>query len=142
MTAPAPLVDRPDPVADPGHVGNPGGQPPTGPLAAVGATAPVHAPRRVGAVEQAVQQALVGLVRGYQLFFSPWLGTSCRFAPSCSHYALQALAAHGPARGSLLAARRLLRCHPWCDGGLDPVPPRLPVSRGMAPPPSSTDPTP
>lgn len=89
-------------------------------------------------VRQAVQQALMGLVRGYQLFFSPWLGSSCRFEPTCSHYALQALAAHGAARGSLLAARRLLRCHPWCDGGLDPVPP----PRGAAPSPSSTDPTP
>lgn len=139
MTVPAPLAAPPDPAAEPGL------QPPAELLAAVdapGASGPAWAASCAGAVEQAVQQALVGLVRGYQLFFSPWLGTSCRFAPSCSHYALQALAAHGPARGSLLAARRLLRCHPWCDGGLDPVPPRLPVSRGMAPPPSSTDPTP
>lgn len=80
----------------------------------------------------------MGLVRGYQLFFSPWLGSSCRFEPTCSHYALQALAVHGAARGSLLAARRLLRCHPGCAGGFDPVP----AARGVAPSSSSTDHTP
>ena len=68
------------------------------------------------------QRLLIGLVRGYQLFFSAWLGSSCRFEPTCSHYALTALRQHGAAGGSYLAARRLLRCHPWCDGVHDPVP--------------------
>jgi uncharacterized protein len=62
-------------------------------------------------------------VRGYRFFLSPWLGSACRFEPTCSLYALQALERHGAARGSYLAAHRVLRCHPWCDGGLDPVPP-------------------
>lgn len=61
-------------------------------------------------------------VRAYRLFLSPWLGSACRFNPTCSAYALQALDAHGPAQGSYLAARRILRCHPWCAGGHDPVP--------------------
>ena len=74
------------------------------------------------------QRVLVGLVLGYRLLLSPWLGSSCRFTPSCSAYALEALQRHGAAAGSYLAARRLLRCHPWCAGGHDPVPdarPRL-----------------
>lgn len=74
------------------------------------------------------QQALIGLVKGYRLFLSPWLGSSCRFTPTCSAYALDALRAHGAAAGGYLAAVRIARCHPWCDGGHDPVPaapPRL-----------------
>ena len=62
------------------------------------------------------------LLRAYQLFISPMLGQNCRFYPSCSNYALEAIAVHGAARGSLLAARRLCHCHPWHAGGLDPVP--------------------
>lgn len=62
------------------------------------------------------------LIRGYQLIISPWLGPRCRFYPSCSHYAHEALAVHGALRGSWLALRRLARCHPWHPGGLDPVP--------------------
>ncbi len=69
------------------------------------------------------QAVLVTLVKGYRLLLSPWLGSACRFEPTCSRYALEALETHGAATGSYLAARRLLRCHPWCDGGLDPVPP-------------------
>lgn len=61
-------------------------------------------------------------VRAYRYFLSPWLGSACRFEPSCSRYALQALDQHGALAGSYLATRRLLRCHPWCEGGLDPVP--------------------
>jgi len=63
------------------------------------------------------------LVRGYQLVLSPLLGPRCRFYPSCSSYAVQALSTHGALRGSWLAARRLLRCHPWNPGGVDHVPP-------------------
>lgn len=74
------------------------------------------------------QRLLIGLVRLYRWALKPWLGSACRFEPTCSAYALQALQQHGAAAGSYLATRRLLRCHPWCDGGLDPVPagrPRL-----------------
>ena len=72
--------------------------------------------------------ALSLLVRGYRLLLSPWLGNQCRFEPTCSRYALQALARHGALAGSYLAAGRILRCNPWCNGGCDPVPqtrPRL-----------------
>ncbi|RYF70103.1 MULTISPECIES: membrane protein insertion efficiency factor YidD [unclassified Acidovorax] len=65
---------------------------------------------------------LMGIVRGYRLLLSPWLGSACRFEPTCSAYSLQALERHGAAAGSYLTLRRLARCHPWCDGGLDPVP--------------------
>ena len=72
---------------------------------------------------------LMGLVRGYRLLLSPWIGSACRFEPTCSVYSLQALEQHGAAAGSYLTVRRLARCHPWCEGGLDPVPQELP--RGM-----------
>jgi hypothetical protein len=71
------------------------------------------------------QNILMGLVRLYRLLLSPSLGSACRFEPSCSQYALQALQQHGAAGGSYLTLRRLVRCHPWCDGGHDPVPARL-----------------
>jgi putative membrane protein insertion efficiency factor len=69
-----------------------------------------------------MRAALVGLVKAYRLLLSPWLGTSCRFEPTCSHYALAALQQHGAAAGSYLTVHRILRCHPWCAGGHDPVP--------------------
>ena len=75
------------------------------------------------------KRGLMALVRGYRLLLSPWLGSSCRFEPTCSVYSLQALEQHGAAAGSYLTVRRLARCHPWCEGGLDPVPQELP--RGM-----------
>jgi putative membrane protein insertion efficiency factor len=62
------------------------------------------------------------LIRAYQLLLSPLLGPRCRFHPSCSQYALDALAAHGTVRGGALTLRRLARCHPWHPGGYDPVP--------------------
>ena len=65
---------------------------------------------------------LIGLVKGYRLLLSPSLGSACRFEPSCSAYSLQALQRHGAVGGSYLTLRRLARCHPWCDGGIDPVP--------------------
>jgi putative membrane protein insertion efficiency factor len=65
---------------------------------------------------------LRGFVRAYQLLLSPLLPKSCRFHPTCSHYALEALTRHGAVRGGWLAVRRILRCHPWNDGGYDPVP--------------------
>lgn len=72
------------------------------------------------------QRVLIALVRGYRLLLSPWLGSACRFEPTCSAYALQALQQHGAAAGSALTVGRLLRCHPWCAGGHDPVPDRPP----------------
>lgn len=72
------------------------------------------------------QRALIGLVQAYRLVLSPWLGSGCRFEPTCSAYALGALQRHGAAGGSYLTLRRLVRCHPWCDGGCDPVPEQLP----------------
>ena len=67
---------------------------------------------------------LVWILRGYQLLLSPMLGQRCRFYPSCSHYAIEALHTHGAARGSWLTLRRVGRCHPWHEGGFDPVPPK------------------
>lgn len=69
-----------------------------------------------------VGRALVGMIRLYQRFISPMLGPRCRFYPSCSHYACDALHHHGVLRGGWLATRRLLRCHPFHPGGFDPVP--------------------
>jgi putative membrane protein insertion efficiency factor len=66
---------------------------------------------------------LVGLVRAYQLTLRGVIGAQCRFEPSCSHYAIDALRSHGAVAGSVLAARRVLRCNPWTPGGYDPVPP-------------------
>jgi uncharacterized protein len=68
-----------------------------------------------------MRSLLIGVVTFYRLFFSAWIGSACRFEPSCSNYALQALEAHGAAAGTYLTLRRLARCHPWCDGGVDPV---------------------
>ena len=65
---------------------------------------------------------LLRLIALYRLVLSPWIGGQCRFAPTCSVYAEQAILMHGAAAGSYLGARRLLRCHPWCEGGWDPVP--------------------
>jgi putative membrane protein insertion efficiency factor len=67
---------------------------------------------------------LVGLLQLYKAFLSPLLPASCRFHPSCSVYAMGAIAVHGPLKGSWLAARRVGRCHPFGGAGLDPVPPR------------------
>ncbi|SEF71754.1 membrane protein insertion efficiency factor YidD [Marinobacterium lutimaris] len=64
------------------------------------------------------------LIRGYQYLISPFLGSNCRFYPSCSSYAIEAIRTHGPLYGSWLALKRILRCHPFSDGGIDPVPPR------------------
>ena len=67
--------------------------------------------------------ALRGLIRAYQLLISPLLPPSCRFMPSCSAYALEAIEVHGPLHGGWLALRRVGRCHPWGGSGFDPVPP-------------------
>jgi putative membrane protein insertion efficiency factor len=69
---------------------------------------------------------LVALIQVYRYTLSPMLGRQCRFEPSCSTYALEALQVHGAARGSWLATKRVCCCHPWHPGGYDPVPPRAP----------------
>jgi uncharacterized protein len=74
----------------------------------------------------------MGLISFYRKFVGPFLGARCRFYPSCSAYALEAVRVHGAARGSWLALRRLSRCHPFHPGGLDPVPP--PRQAGGDPP--------
>jgi putative membrane protein insertion efficiency factor len=65
--------------------------------------------------------ALITLVKAYRLLLSPSLGSVCRFEPTCSAYSLQALEQHGAVAGTYLTLGRLVRCHPWCDGGIDPV---------------------
>jgi hypothetical protein len=72
---------------------------------------------------------LIALIRGYQWFISPLLGNHCRFYPSCSQYAREAIERHGALRGVWLAIRRLSRCHPWHPGGIDPVPELPPKDR-------------
>ncbi len=87
-------------------------------------TALLHLPRA----------ALILLVRGYRLLLSPWVGQSCRFAPTCSVYAIQALQKHGAVIGTGLAGWRILRCNPWCHGGCDEVPDNMPWDRAKASP--------
>ena len=71
-------------------------------------------------------RVLMAVVRGYRLMLSPWLGNACRFEPTCSRYSLAALEKHGALAGSYLTVHRILRCHPFCDGGHDPVPDNAP----------------
>jgi uncharacterized protein len=75
-------------------------------------------------VRGALKAALIGAVRLYQVGISSWTPASCRFTPTCSSYAIEALERYGPRRGSWLALRRLMRCHPWGGEGYDPVPDR------------------
>jgi len=77
-------------------------------------------------------RALMALVQGYRLFFSAWLGAGCRYEPTCSAYALEALRRHGATAGTAMAAGRLLRCRPGCKGGLDPVPDQPPAWLGRS----------
>lgn len=69
-----------------------------------------------------MQKIFLALIACYRYCISPYLGNNCRFHPSCSAYAQEAITRHGALRGSWLAVRRLSRCHPWHEGGLDPVP--------------------
>jgi putative membrane protein insertion efficiency factor len=69
-----------------------------------------------------MSRLLLALIRAYRYLLSPWWGGSCRFTPSCSTYAMEAIERHGSVRGGWLALRRIARCHPWCAGGFDPVP--------------------
>jgi putative membrane protein insertion efficiency factor len=74
------------------------------------------------AVSKALAWPLIQLVRFYRLAISPWLGGNCRFDPTCSSYAIEALQVHGLFKGTWLAVRRIGRCHPWGGSGYDPVP--------------------
>ncbi|MGD8567250.1 MAG: membrane protein insertion efficiency factor YidD [Gammaproteobacteria bacterium] len=69
-----------------------------------------------------MQKLIIGLIRAYQYLLSPFLGSHCRYYPSCSSYAVTAIQDHGILKGLSLALRRLGRCHPWHEGGYDPVP--------------------
>ena len=69
-----------------------------------------------------MKPVLLALIRAYRLALSPWWGRNCRFTPTCSEFALEAIDRHGALRGSWLAMRRVSRCHPWHAGGFDPVP--------------------
>jgi putative membrane protein insertion efficiency factor len=73
-------------------------------------------------VKKAITTGLTGLIRIYQYAISPFLGSNCRFYPSCSHYMLEAIETHGLLKGIALGSRRILKCHPWHEGGIDPVP--------------------
>ena len=70
-----------------------------------------------------MKRLLLGLIRSYRYVLSPLLGPSCRFFPSCSAYASEAIELHGASRGTWLALKRICKCHPWHPGGVDPVPP-------------------
>ena len=84
---------------------------------------------------------LIWLLKGYRFAISPLYGQVCRFHPTCSAYALEAVTEHGALRGSWLAARRVGRCHPWNPGGYDPVPPRRARRSSTAPETSTPTPT-
>ncbi len=73
-------------------------------------------------MREAISKLLVFLIKAYRLVLSPWLGQQCRFHPTCSQFALQAIQTHGPYRGSWLTIKRLASCHPWHVGGIDHVP--------------------
>ena len=75
-----------------------------------------------GVVGRLMARPIIGLVKLYRYVISPWLGGNCRFEPTCSSYAIEALETHGALRGGWMALRRVLRCHPWGGSGYDPVP--------------------
>lgn len=97
-------VEKDASIGDEAASGLPGGQAPEGRALGVGS------------------RASVALIRWYRRFVSPLLGAHCRYYPSCSQYAMEAVRLHGFVRGWWLALRRLARCHPWAEGGVDPVP--------------------
>jgi len=84
-----------------------------------------------------MRTALCLLIRAYQRAISPLFPPSCRFVPTCSAYAIEALSTHGSLKGSWLTLRRLLRCHPLCKGGYDPVPPKTAPAKGPQQPTST-----
>jgi len=84
-------------------------------------------------LERVLSAVLLRLIGIYQYLLSPWLGNACRYWPTCSEYALEAIEIHGAWRGSVLAAKRIGRCHPYGRGGVDPVPPRTGARCGCDP---------
>lgn len=76
----------------------------------------------LAAVGKLLALPIIGTLRLYQLAISPWLGSNCRYQPTCSQYAIEAFRKHGVAKGGSLAVRRIGRCHPWGASGYDPVP--------------------
>ena len=115
--------------------------------------ADVANPMTVPALRSLPRDLLIALVQGYRVFFSPWLGSGCRFEPTCSQYALGSLRSHGAAAGAYLSVARLARCHPWCEGGLDAVPEQAPAlfrhlfdtapeGSGVSPPSTTAEPNP
>lgn len=74
---------------------------------------------------------LIAFLRGYRLVISPLYGQVCRYHPTCSAYALEAITVHGSIKGTWFAVRRVVRCHPWALGGYDPVPPKPEMTRGV-----------
>ncbi|MFQ5774038.1 MAG: membrane protein insertion efficiency factor YidD [Kiloniellaceae bacterium] len=82
-------------------------------------------------ISRILDYVLIGVIRAYQLFLSPVLPMSCRYWPSCSHYAGEAVARHGALRGGWLALARIARCNPWGGAGYDPVPDRVSLYAGF-----------
>lgn len=78
-----------------------------------------------------MRHILLLFIKLYQILLSPLLGQHCRFYPSCSHYAHEAIESHGAIKGTWLALKRLLRCHPWHPGGVDPVPPHVSEKKSL-----------
>ena len=76
----------------------------------------------MGIIKKEMRRILIALVRFYQIVISPYFAPSCRYTPTCSCYAIESIRCHGVFRGSWLAIYRIGRCHPWCEGGYDPVP--------------------
>jgi len=76
----------------------------------------------VAKISKLLTSCIITLIRGYQLVISPYLGNNCRYYPSCSHYTKDAIVEYGILRGLMMGGLRILRCHPWHEGGFDPVP--------------------
>lgn len=101
---------------------------------AAGAAAALRETRAVGAAARSLGAwALLFLLRLYMMLLAPFVGGACKFYPSCSNYAYEAVARHGARRGSMLALKRLLRCRPFTQGGVDPVPEELPERQELRP---------
>jgi putative membrane protein insertion efficiency factor len=109
-------------------------------MRAVSDSSPVQSGGRTANSAKLMQTALIALLRFYKVAVSPLLGNRCRFYPSCSDYAREAIQYHGAAHGTYLAAKRLCRCHPFSAGGIDLVPkPESAVAAGSAPSPDTHD---